>query len=154
MLTDISDLIQKGGVFYDIEGSTPIEIYKNVANLLNLPLTIDAKTVYDALCDRENFMSTAVGRGIALPHARTPVVKNYEDQRICVVFLKTPIKMKSPDVLKVYVMFIILSQNSKEHLDILASLGTLFRNDDFKKILENRPNKDTLIKAIRDYKNC
>lgn len=150
MSMEIANLIQKGGVYYNIEGKTPEEVYKNVVDLLNLPASLDAKTVCDALCDREKFMSTAVGHGIALPHARSAIIKNADDQRVCVVFLKEPIKMKSPDVLPVYVMFIILSQNSKEHLDILSSLGTLFRDTSFRKILETQPQKDELLSAIRE----
>ena len=118
MAVDLGSLIHKGGVFFNVGGETPEEIYKKVTELMNLPEQISNESVYEALCAREKIMSTAVGNGIALPHARAPIVKNEDDQRIAVVYLDKPIDMKAPDNLKVYVMFVLLTQNPQTHLHL------------------------------------
>ena len=66
---DIADLIHRGGVFFDVEGNTPQEVFKNLVKMIKIPDGMTADQVYNALCAREEVLSTAVGNGIALPHA-------------------------------------------------------------------------------------
>ena len=149
MDADISELIHKGGVYDNVEGSTPEEVYKNISKIIKLPGSLSRESVYEALCARERIMTTAVGNGIALPHARNPLLKSEDDQRIAVVYLKEPLNMKAPDGCKVFVMFVLFSQNSQTHLLVLSSLVELFKNSDFKKLLEAHTNEEGLVKAIK-----
>ncbi len=150
MAVNLAELIHKGGVFKDVEGSSPEEIYKKITEMINLPAGLSAETVYNALCDREKIMSTAVGNGIALPHARIPLLKDEGDQRICVIYLKNPIDMNAPDERKVFVMFIILSANQHSHLQVLSDLVQLFQKKEFKKLLEQNASEAELLNAIRN----
>ena len=150
MAVNLAELIHKGGVFKDVEGSSPEEIYKKITEMINLPAGLSAETVYNALCDREKIMSTAVGNGIALPHARIPLLKDEGDQRICVIYLKNPIDMNAPDERKVFVMFIILSANQHSHLQVLSDLVQLFQKKEFKKLLEQNSSEAELLNAIRN----
>lgn len=147
---DISPLIHKGGVFKDVEGSTPEEIFEKVCKMLDLPDSITTDQVYNALCAREKILSTAVGNGIALPHARSPIMKEESDQKICVVYLKEPLEMQAPDEKKVSVMFILLTQNPQTHLKVLSTLVGLFRKASFRKLLEEKASEAQLINAIRE----
>lgn len=146
----IADLIHKGGIFMDVEGTTPEEIYDKVSKMISLPDGMSAEQVYNALCTREKVLSTAVGNGIALPHARSPIMKEEQDQRICVVYLKEPIDMKAPDERMVYVMFILLTQNSQIHMQVLSGLAGLFRSLRFRKALESKAGEAELLSLIRE----
>lgn len=148
MAVNLAELIHRGGVFADVEGSSPEEIYKNVTARINLPAGVAPDAVYNALCAREKIMSTAVGNGIALPHARVPVIKDAGEQRICVVYLKNPIDMNAPDERKVHVMFVILSAEQKTHLEVLSNLVGLFQENRFKKLLENKADEAELLNYI------
>ena len=150
MAVDLASLIHKGGVYFSVEGETPEEIYKKVTEAMNLPNSISAASVYDALCAREKIMSTAVGNGIALPHARAPIVKDEDDQRIAVVYLKNPIDMKAPDDLKVYVMFVLLTQNPQTHLQILSTLASLFQKVSFRSVLEKNASEEEIVKMVNE----
>lgn len=147
---DIATLIHRGGIYKDVEGSTPEEIYEKVCKMLVLPDSMTSEQVYNALCAREKILSTAVGNGIALPHARSPIMKNEEDQRICVVYLKNPLEMHAPDEKKVTVMFILLTHNSQTHLKVLSSLVGLFRKNSFRKLLEEQAPEAQLLNAIKE----
>lgn len=150
MENGILELINKGEIFYDIQGSTPNEVYKNITKEMHLPQPSDEELIYKALCAREAIMSTAVGNGIALPHARSPIIKNESDQRIYIAYLKTPLDMKAPDNIKVFVMFVILTQNPQTHLQTLSALVGLFNNPTFRKLLEEHAEKEELLKAIKE----
>ena len=147
---DLAQLIHRGGVFKNVEGNTPQEIYAKVCKMIDLPAGMTSETVYNALCDREAVLSTAVGNGIALPHARAPIMRDASEQRICVVYLKNPIDMKAPDEREVFVMFILLAHNSQIHLKVLSSLAALFRDPKFKKALELRSDEATLASIIKE----
>ena len=147
---DLAQLIHRGGVFKNVEGNTPQEIYAKVSKMIDLPAGLTSETVCEALCAREEVLSTAVGNGIALPHARAPIMKSEAEQRICVVYLKNPIDMKAPDEREVFVMFILLAHNSQIHLKVLSSLAALFRDAKFKKALELRSDEAVLSSIIKE----
>lgn len=147
---DIARLIHKGGVYDNVEGETPEDVYRNISTMIPLPSDTTAESVYDALTARERVLSTAVGNGIALPHARAPIMKSEEEQQVCIVYLKNPIDMKAPDERRVFVMFVLLTFNSQSHLRILSSLVTLFRKSQFRKLLEKHAGEAELLNAIRE----
>ena len=147
---DLPALIHRGGVFFDIEGKTPQEVYKIISEKIEKPQEVTGEQIYSALCAREQVLSTAVGNGIALPHARASIVKYEEDQKICVVYLKNPIDMQAPDEREVYVMFVLLTHNSQVHLKVLTALAGLFRNLRFRKALESHAQEAELLSLIRE----
>lgn len=149
MIMDLTSLISKGGVF-TVEGSSTTEIYEKVCNLIKFPESITSDAVFNALCAREKIMSTAVGNGIALPHASVPIIKEEDEQRVCVVYLKEPLDMNAPDEMKVHTMFVILTQNRQTHLQVLSRLVSLLRDTSFLNLLENQANGVDLIEKIRE----
>ena len=148
----VVDLLERGGVLFDVEGKNTSEIYKNIVDSITLPEEVTKEGVYAALCDRERVMSTAVGYGIALPHCRGTILKNNEDQQITVCYLKNPIDMNAPDARHVYVMFVLLTANSQTHLQVLSQLASLFKENDFKQLLEKHAGAKELIEAAKKLK--
>jgi len=149
---DVVELLKRGGVLFDVAGSDTSVIYKNIVDSITLPEEVTKEGVYAALCDRERVMSTAVGYGIALPHCRGTILKNNDDQQITVCYLKEPIDMNAPDARLVYVMFVLLTANTQTHLQVLSQLASLFKENDFKQLLEKHAGVDELIEAAQKLK--
>ena len=147
---DLAALIHRGGVYFDIEGDTPEVIYEKLSKTIKMPEGLTSEQIYTALCAREKVLSTAVGNGIALPHARSSIIKNIDEQQVCVVYLKEPIDMKAPDERDVFVMFVLLTQNSQVHLKVLTQLAGLFRNLRFRKALEAHAGEAEILSLIRE----
>lgn len=147
---NLGELIHRGGIYTDIDGNTPAEIYENLCKKIPLPNGMTPEAVYNALRSREEILSTAVGNGIALPHGRAPIMKHEEDQMICVVYLKKPLNMNAPDERPVYVMFVLLAYNSQIHLKVLSALAGLFHKTQFRKLLESKASESELINAINE----
>ena len=148
-IADLADLIERGGIFYDVRGKSPAQVYRYVAENMTLPVGYVRSDIEKELLEREKILSTAVGNGIAIPHARSPIMKKAEDQRIVLAFLENPLEMGAPDERSVYALFIILSAKAQFHVQILSNLAKLFHNEDFRKFLETIPQKDALLKRIR-----
>ena len=147
---DIATLIHRGGILNDVDGKTPQEVYAKISKMIDLPENVSSEQVCEALCARENVLSTAVGNGIALPHARAPIMKSEDDQRICVVYLKNPIDMGAPDDKPVSTMFVLLTYNSQVHLRILSSLASLFRDSRFKEAINRKADEVVLSALIKE----
>lgn len=148
---DLCDLIHTGGVHYEVEGSTPKEIYSNICKVIPLPQNYNPNDICTELLSREQVLSTAVGNGISIPHPRRPIIKNSSDQRLAICFLKNPLDMSAPDSKKVYVMFVLLSSSTQTHLQVLSELARLFRDNGFRKLLESKPSENDLLMAIKKF---
>ena len=144
---NIADLILRGGVVNNLDAATPLEAYEQLKGKMNLPKNVDPDFLYEGLCAREKIMSTAVGRGIALPHCRDIFLAGEGDQQITVVYLKEPIDMNAPDGRKVDTMFVLLTSNSQNHLQALSRLAALIKDDSFVELLRNRASADELVEA-------
>ena len=57
--------------------------------------------------------------------------------------------MQAPDSKKVYVMFVLLSSSTQTHLQVLSELARLFRDVEFRKVLESKPTENDLLIAIK-----
>ncbi len=148
---DLCGFIRKGGVHFNIKGSRTEEIYRNMVAQTELPEGISRDTFLTELCQREELMSTAVGNGIALPHPRSPILKDPGEQRIVVYYLDKPAMLNPPDSRPIYVLFMLLTANTQTHLKILSQLAFLFQKPDFRAILEKKPAMEELLAAVRKF---
>jgi nitrogen PTS system EIIA component len=144
----ISRLIQKGGVHYGIEGKSVNEIIKNSVKLMPSSRDLSKKTIVACLLQREEMMPTAIGRGIAIPHPRNPIISHTEDECITLCFLKKNIDYNAIDGLPVHSLFIILSANPKRHLEILSKISYLCLQDRFLDLLKKRASIESIMKFI------
>ena len=148
---EIIKMIERGGVFYNVSGSNPDEVFADAVPHLPLPEGVSANLLLAGLREREGLMTTSIGSGIALPHPRTPLVSNAEDERIFVCFLDHAINFGALDGKPVYVLFILLSAGSQSHLRALSRLSYLFQQETFRTVLRNKPDTGELITAIKKH---
>lgn len=142
------DLITRGDVYYDIEGKTVREVIDAVVNTIPIPKSTDKDTVRSSLLQREEMMTTAVGKGIALPHPRNPIISDIDEESVSICFLKNPIDYGALDSEPVQALFTIISSNAKRHLEILSKISFLCKQDDFLKTLKDKPKKEVLFYFI------
>jgi len=145
----LSTLIERGGVYYNIGGSTAAEALREGIRGLSLPKGVDRDLLVTAVLEREALMPTAIGNGVAIPHPRNPILSDPAAQRVAVLFLKTPIPYEALDRKPVSVLFLILSSEAKSHLGVLASLSHLCQRRDFLELLADRPSTEELTRFIR-----
>jgi PTS system nitrogen regulatory IIA component len=141
------NLISRGGVFYDVEGKSAVEVIKKAVQLIPLPPNMQRETLTYSLLNREEMMSTAIGKGIAVPHPREPLLTNPENQSISICFLKNPIDFQALDHEPVHTLFVILSADQARHVETLSRISFLCQDDNFIKLLKSKAAE----KEILDY---
>ncbi len=93
-----------------------------------------------AVKGREDIMSTGIGKGVAIPHARDLTVSC---MKMSACLIRQPLEFESVDDLPVQLVFMIAVPQSanKEYMKILRSLSEFLRQSE---------NRDTLINATTE----
>ncbi|MDM8524368.1 PTS sugar transporter subunit IIA [Desulfococcaceae bacterium HSG8] len=145
--------MKRGGVFHDITGNDVETVIRSAVS--NIPdLSEDAREeLYERLIEREKLTSTGVGRGVAIPHPRSPLSEPRYDPLIATCFLKEPTDFDAVDDEPVFVMFILVSPSTKLHLHLLSKLSFCVRNNIFLKFLKTSPNSVELFSRIEGFEN-
>ncbi len=158
---DSSDLIEqpvsllsslkRGGIFYNISGSSVTQILKQSVEMINIPPGVNANILLHKLKDREAMASTAIGDGIAFPHPRVPLVKNIADETVSLCFLNEPIDFNAMDDKPVSVIFIILSADQTSHLRLLAKLSYCCRQPEFIDLLKKEALREEFYQYLQTH---
>ncbi|MEA2011705.1 MAG: PTS sugar transporter subunit IIA [Verrucomicrobiota bacterium] len=147
----ISKFLKNGGIFYNIEGENLSDVLLNSVELLNLPVSLDKKFFLSKLEVRESMTSTAVGRGIAFPHPRNPLIRDIKEEALFLCFLHKPIEFNALDKIPVSVLFILLSFNQTRHLRLMSKLSYLCRQKDFTTLIKKQPLREDLFSLIERF---
>lgn len=142
--------IYRGGALYDIEGNNKQEVIKSVAQYVANRYDLDANVLYELLINREKMMSTGIGEGIAVPHIKDFVFKNYYDV-VVPVFLSTPIDFHSLDGKRVSVLFFVFAENDRSHLNLINKIVNLGVSSEARNFLYARPSCLNLLAYIKAW---
>ncbi len=95
---------------------------------------LDQEELVRVLLAREGIMSTGIGLGIAVPHAR---MESVDEPAIAVGVARKGIQFESLDDKPVYIVVLIVVPKSsqKEYLRILARVTLLMKNKELRKKL-------------------
>jgi len=143
----LADAVRAGGVHHGVEGSEKSAVLHSAVALMPLPREVDRDFVLHLLLARESLGSTAIGRGIALPHARNPVVMHVPCPMITVCFLKQPIEFDALDGQPVTTLFTMLSPTVRAHLHTLARLSHALQRPEFAEVISRRASCDEILAA-------
>jgi fructose-specific phosphotransferase system IIA component len=113
---------------------------------------LNKEDVLNEIIKREKIMSTGIGKGIALPHAKTNSV---EDIVGAFVTLNNSIEFDSLDGSRVDVAFMIIGKenNVGNHLRTLSKISRLLNNDTFRHQIKTTNNPNDIISIITNFEN-
>lgn len=141
----LAEALKKGGIHYNIPGTTRQEVLQQAIELLPFPGDVDKKSLLEMFLAREAMETTAVGNGIALPHLRNPVVLNIEEPFVALCFLKNAVDFNAFDRKPVSILFVLVSPSIKTHLLLLSRLSFCLQDVGFQKYAKSRAPKEQLI---------
>jgi PTS system nitrogen regulatory IIA component len=144
----LATLVERGGVFYGIPGTSPEKILAGLIARLPGEIVPPGDLLLKAVLEREALMSTGIGKGIALPHPRNPVIAGESKQFVAIAFPETPVDWKALDGKAVYAALLIVSASARLHLHTLSKINFLCRQENFLELLQNRASRETIIEAI------
>ena len=120
MLSDRSFLV-------NFEASSKKNVLDELTKLAERDFKINSQNLLETLIKREKLGSTAVGNGIAIPHANCP---NIDKPKVFVALLSNSLDFNANDDQPVDMIFLVLAPDNSgsEHLQALALVSRLLRN--------------------------
>jgi nitrogen PTS system EIIA component len=135
-----------------IENATHKEVIEKLLSLTKeSPNILDFDILKDAIWEREKIVSTGIGLGLAIPHARRDIIKDFVASA---VLIKKDVEWKSIDDKPVKFAILIASpQNThKDYLQLLAQTVLLWKDDYKRKKISEASSPKEIFNFLKDLK--
>ncbi|MEW5758636.1 MAG: PTS sugar transporter subunit IIA [Candidatus Omnitrophota bacterium] len=146
----IMDFLSKKAISVDIKGIKKEEVIKELVDLLINSGEIDKKyrvKITELLMNREKLGSTAIGQGVAIPHAKADCV-----EKLIGAFgvSQKGVDFDSLDGEPAYIFFLLLApqESAGPHLKALARISRLLKDKYFRESLRQIKDVKTALKII------
>lgn len=146
----LSNLLKDKYIELNLKEKDKLKLIAELVNLIcNSGKVKNKKALFDAIVEREKLGSTAIGNGVAIPHAKIEgVIKPI------LVFGRSPegIDFNSLDGEKTYIFFMLISSKIDvgSHLKILAKISHLIKDKFTIGLLKKASNKNEILGIISD----
>jgi PTS system nitrogen regulatory IIA component len=108
----------------------------------------DEESFFKAIIEREKIVSTGIGMGVAIPHAK---LHSYNHFFIAIGILKKPVEWNALDGAPVRLVFMIGGPDDKqtEYLQLLSSLTQAIKDEDRRKRLLTLQDPISIIELFK-----
>ncbi len=133
-----------------IDAADKFSAIKNLSGVFeNTSICSNVDELSKALLEREEIMSTGIGFGIAIPHAK---IKAVNEMAFAIGIVKEGIDYDSMDGEPVYLIILVAAEEKqhKEYLRLLSNIMSIIKREDVKeKILKAESGSEvfSIIKA-------
>jgi len=105
----------------------------------------------NSVYEREKIISTGIGLGLAIPHARNEYVKEFS---LAAILVRGGVEWKSIDDKNVNFVVLVASpkQTHKEYLEILAQIVLLWKDDLIRKKILSASNKKEILDCLKNLR--
>ena len=144
---NINDMLTDDAFLMNFDGTSKKQVLEELSKLAEIKLGINSRTLLENLTKREKLGSTAVGIGIAIPHAN---VVNIDRPFVFVSTLINGLDFNSTDDLPVDIIFLLIAPDNKgsEHLQALALISRLLRNKELTTKLRGCKSAESALAVI------
>ena len=144
---NINDMLSSDAMLINFDGTSKKQVLDELSKLAEKKLEINPRTLLESLIKREKLGSTAVGNGIAIPHAN---VSNIEKPYVFVSTLINGLDFNSTDDQPVDIVFLLIApdNNGSENLQALALISRLLRNNELTTKLRGCKNTESALAVI------
>lgn len=145
----ISRLLSEKTIELDLESKDKAGVIAELVDVLvQADRVRDRNTVLQAVLDREKMMSTGIGKGVAIPHARTPATDG-----VLLAFGRCPrgIKFEAVDARLVDLVFLLISPkiSPTESVRTLGKIARLMDDERIREALRKAATPQEVIEIIR-----
>lgn len=146
----LSAALVRGGIAYHVTAPHKRALLRAIVEELPLPKGFDRDVLWQLFLAREALGSTALEGGIAVPHPRRPIVLNVNGPLVRLCFLAEPLDFQGPDGKPVDTLFAMIAPTVHEHLQLLARLASVLKDQKVRKVLRDRASPEDILVAVRD----
>jgi mannitol/fructose-specific phosphotransferase system IIA component (Ntr-type) len=143
----IHKLINPENVFLDLDAADVESALTAVAEVFSPTLSLETENVVAALVEREELGSTSVGDGFAIPHCKTPGLRQIA---IALTRFKGGIDFGGTGHDPVRFVFVVLSPPDQPaaHLQVLSQIARVLKGRELRSELLTAADAEEVVSAI------
>lgn len=146
----VHELLNIKYILTEFKSENKDDVINELVDLLNDDERVtDLEEVRKCVFEREEKMSTGVGKGFAIPHGKTNAVND-----ILAAFgkSKNPIEYNSLDGEPVHLLFLLIGKENlvAKHIKLLSRISRLMNNEEFRKKLIEAESKESILKIFEE----
>ncbi|MBN66525.1 MAG: PTS IIA-like nitrogen-regulatory protein PtsN [Rickettsiales bacterium] len=144
---NIAELLTRDSILLHVPAGSQRQALQQIAAHASQMTEIRERTLLDGLVERERLGSTAVGDGVAIPHARFAGLNKVYG---FFIRLQEGVEFDAPDDKKVDLIFALLAPESAnaEHLKVLARISRILRDENNCSLLRQQDSKDQIFELL------
>ncbi|OHX21706.1 PTS sugar transporter subunit IIA [Chromobacterium sphagni] len=133
-MESLPDICRISDILLDVDIDCKNQLFDHAARQLGQRHALNSQTLQTALQLREQTGSTALGHGLALPHARIP---GLTEAHALFLRLKRGMAFDAPDGAPVHSLLLLLlpQEAHPQHLQLLATIARMFSERPFREAL-------------------
>lgn len=146
----ICDILKKDKIIPSMKGKTKFDLINELVDLFkDDERVIDLEGMRQSVIEREKIMSTGVGKGFAIPHAKSNSVND-----IIAAFgkLDEPVDFQALDGQPVNLIFLLVGRENLvgPHIKLLSRISRMMNRDEFR---ENLTKAQTIDEIYELFEN-
>lgn len=147
-MADLSDLIREDAILPALKANSKKQVLQELAERASAITGLSEREIFDTVVQRERLGSTAVGKGIAIPHGKLAGLP-----RIVGVFgkLSRPVDFDSLDDEPVDLVFLLIAPEAAgaDHLKALSKVARILRDPGTVTALRNAYDAGAIYALMR-----
>lgn len=148
----VSSLLSCETVQVPLEARTKRSVLESLIEVAGRTWQIwEPATVYAAVKEREDVLSTGFENGVAIPHPRNPLPDAYGQSIIAFGRTDSDVPFGGPRGILSDLFFLVLARDSRTHLQVLARLGRLIRQPDLLERLRTAEHSQAAYDVICEF---
>ncbi len=146
----IREILQVGKIIPSLQGKEKTDVVNELVDLFkDDELVKDLDEMRNAVHEREKIMSTGVGKGFAIPHAKTNSVNE-----IVAAFgkLDEPIDFQALDEQPVNLVFLLVGKENLvgPHIKLLSRISRMMNKDEFRESLSKAKTAEEIYSLFEN----
>jgi fructose-specific phosphotransferase system IIA component len=145
----LTEFLRQNLIFLDLH---PKDMRECLATMVSMAADTgvidDRDDALQRLLDRERTMSTGMGGGVAVPHAKS---ERCHEMIVAMARVPDGIDFKAIDGKPVYVVFMLLGppDSTRQHVDLLARIAYLVKTPGVVDAIQEATNTDHILEALK-----
>ncbi len=148
MDTQLANLLTPETVLVGLQAASKLEALDTLIDLVGAhPAVVDLDMVKQDVLDRESIMSTGVGQGLALPHAKTSGVT---ETIAAFAIAKNPVDYGAIDQQPVRLLFLLLGPEDarSQHIKTLSRISRLMNRAHIRNALMEAADASEVLEIL------
>ena len=148
----ITDSLTKSAILPNLAATDKKSVLYELTAPLAKQMDYDQELLVKVLMERERLGSTGLQGGIAIPHGKLPDIANLV---LGFGLSANGVEFESMDGRPAHIFFVLITPTASTdlHLQMLARLSRMLKNETFKSRLKSAKDRDQILEILRSEDN-